>query len=223
MGAAFQRHLDGTAMPVSISGASSQAPESTLLTRPIMQLDPKAALVIIDMQQGINHPKLGRRNNPDAERQMLALLKAWRDTGRTVIHVRHFSRSEDSVFWPRQAGVEFQPDFLPLDGEGELHKQVPDAFCHSALEGWLRADGIRQVVIVGVITNNSVESTARTGGNLGFEVIVPHDACYTFDGADFFGQPRSAEAIHGMSLANLHGEYATVVSTADIVSAMASL
>jgi len=185
-----------------------------------MDISRKAALVIIDMQQGINHPKLGRRNNPDAEQQMLALLAAWRDTGRTVIHVRHFSRSPDSVFWPQQSGVEFQPEFLPWEGEGELHKQVPDAFCHSALEGWLRADGINQVVIVGVVTNNSVESTARTGGNLGFEVIVPHDACYTFDGADYFGNARRAEEIHGMSLGNLHGEYAQVVGTEDILQGL---
>ncbi len=185
-----------------------------------MDIHRKAALVIIDMQQGINHPKLGRRNNPDAERQMLALLEAWRRTGRTVIHVRHFSRSPDSVFWPRQSGVEFQPAFMPRQGEGELHKEVPDAFCHSALEGWLRADGINQVVIMGVVTQNSVESTARTGGNLGFEVIVAHDACYTFEGADFFGHPRSAEDIHAMSLANLHGEYAHVLATQEILHAM---
>lgn len=185
-----------------------------------MEIHHKAALVIIDMQQGINHPKLGRRNNPEAEQRMLALLDAWRETGRTVIHVRHFSRSPDSVFWPRQSGVEFQPAFLPWDGEGELHKQVPDAFCHSALEGWLRADGINQLLIVGVVTNNSVESTARTGGNLGFEVIVPYDACYTFDGADFFGHPRSAEDIHAMSLANLHGEYAQVVATEAILQSL---
>lgn len=186
-----------------------------------MHIQPKAALVLIDMQQGINHPKLGRRNNPDAEQRMLELLSAWRDSGRTVIHVRHFSRSPDSVFWPQQSGVEFQQAFVPWDDEGELHKQVPDAFCHSALEGWLRADGINQVVIVGVVTNNSVESTARTGGNLGFEVIVPHDACFTFDGADFFGQPRTAEDIHAMSLANLHGEYAQVVATEAILRACA--
>ena len=78
-----------------------------------MHIHPKAALVLIDMQQGINHPKLGRRNNPDAERQMIALLSAWRDSARTVIHVRHFSRSPDSVFRPQQSGVEFQPAFAP--------------------------------------------------------------------------------------------------------------
>jgi len=185
-----------------------------------MSLHANAVLVLIDMQQGINHPKLGRRNNLQAEEQMLRLLDAWRRTRRPVIHVRHFSRSPDSVFWPEQSGVDFQPAFLPLDGERQLKKQVPDAFCATALEGWLRADAIAQVVIVGVITNNSVESTARSGGNLGFEVWVPHDACFTFDQADFFGHPHSAEEVHAMSLGNLHGEYATVLSTAEILAAL---
>lgn len=183
-----------------------------------MDIQANAALIIIDMQQGINHPKLGRRNNPEAEHHMLALLEAWRQARRPVIHVRHFSRSTDSVFWPEQSGVEYQPAFLPLPGERELRKQVPDAFSGSVLEQWLRDDGISQVVIVGVITNNSVESTARTCGNLGFAVIVPHDACYTFDAADFFGTPRTAEEVHGMSLGNLHGEYATVLATQQLLT-----
>ena len=182
-----------------------------------MDIHTNAALLIIDMQQGIKHPRLGRRNNPAAEGNMLALLQAWRQAGRPVIHVRHFSPSADSVFWPEQSGVEYQPPFLPLPGERELRKQVPDAFSGSVLEQWLRDDGISQLVIVGVITNNSVESTARSGGNLGFAVIVPHDACYTFDGADFFGTPRSAEEVHGMSLGNLHGEYATVLAAQELL------
>lgn len=181
-----------------------------------MNLQANAALVIIDMQQGINHPKLGLRNNPQAEANMLQLLQAWRRTQRPAMHVRHFSVSPESVFWPQQSGVEYQTAFLPLEGEAELQKQVPDAFCKSSLEQWLREQSISQVVIVGVVTNNSVESSARSGGNLGFEVIVPHDACFTFDQPDFFGTPRSAQEVHAMSLANLHGEYATVLATEDI-------
>ena len=87
--------------------------------------------------------------------------------------------------------------------------------------GWrrsLREAGIEQLVIVGVATNNSVESTARTAGNLGFETWVAEDACFTFDKADYFGNARSAEDVHAMSLGNLHGEYATVVSTAQILN-----
>lgn len=183
-----------------------------------MDIHPDSALILIDMQQGINHPRLGRRNNPQAEARMSELLSAWREAGRPVIHVRHFSTSPASVFWPEQSGVEYQPAFVPQADERELSKQVPDAFCGSFLEMWLRSDGIRQMVIAGVVTNNSVESTARSGGNLGFEVIVAHDACFTFDQADFFGTPRSAEDVHAMSLANLHGEYATVLSTAQILA-----
>lgn len=182
-----------------------------------MNIHGNAALLIIDMQQGIQHPKLGRRNNPQAEERMLKLLRAWRTTHRPVIHIRHFSREPESVFWPEQSGVEYQPQFSPVDGEREMRKQVPDAFCNSSLAQWLKDDAITQLVIVGVVTNNSVESTARTGGNLGFEVMLPHDGCFTFDTTDFFGTPRSAEDVHAMSLANLHGEYATVVASEDIL------
>lgn len=58
-----------------------------------MDIQGNSALILIDMQQGINHPKLGRRNNPQAEANIGALLSAWRQSGRPVIHVRHFSTS----------------------------------------------------------------------------------------------------------------------------------
>ncbi|VVP73746.1 Isochorismatase family protein YecD [Pseudomonas fluorescens] len=183
-----------------------------------MELKKNAALIIIDQQKGILHPRLGRRNNPQAEERILELLVHWRRSGRPIVHVQHLSRSEDSVFWPQQSGVEFQERFQPLAGERLIQKQVPDAFCATALEAYLREAGIGQLIIVGVATHNSVESTARTAGNLGFDTWVAEDACFTFDKADFFGNARSAEEVHGMSLGNLHGEYATVVSTAQILN-----
>jgi nicotinamidase-related amidase len=184
-----------------------------------MELKANAALIIIDQQKGILHPRLGRRNNPQAEERMLELLGHWRRTARPVTHVQHLSRSEDSVFWPQQSGVEFQERFQPMAGERLIQKQVPDAFCSTGLEAALREAGIGQLIIVGVATHNSVESTARTAGNLGFDTWVAEDACFTFDKADFFGHAHSAEVVHAMSLGNLHGEYATVVSSAQILSA----
>ncbi|MCF4998030.1 isochorismatase family protein [Pseudomonas syringae] len=184
-----------------------------------MELKANAALIIIDQQKGILHPRLGRRNNPDAEARMLDLLGVWRSSGRPVIHVQHLSRSPDSVFWPQQSGVEFQERFAPRDGEWLIQKQVPDAFCANELEARLRGRGIEQLIIIGVATNNSVESTARTAGNLGFDAWVVEDACFTFDKADYFGTLRSAEDVHAMSLGNLHGEYATVIRSAKILAA----
>lgn len=184
-----------------------------------MELKANAALIIIDQQKGILQPRLGRRNNPSAEERILDLLGFWRRSGRPVIHVQHLSRSPDSVFWPEQSGVDFQERFLPQDGEWLIQKQVPDAFCATGLEAKLREAGIGQLIIVGVATNNSVESTARTAGNLGFDAWVAEDACFTFDKADYFGTLRSAEEVHAMSLGNLHGEYAKAVSQAKMLCA----
>lgn len=177
-----------------------------------------AALVIIDMQQGMHEPTLGRRNNPDAEVHMQRLLSAWRQASRPIVHVRHISRTPGSVFWPGQPGCEFQAALQPLPHEHVVEKNVPDAFTHTGLERWLHARAIWQVVIVGVITNNSVEATARSGGNLGFEVIVAADACYTFDQTDLSGRLWPAEDVHALSLSNLAMDYATVVETDEILS-----
>lgn len=177
-----------------------------------------AALLIIGMQQGTDDLRLGERNNPQAEDNMRSLLQAWRSAQRPVVHVRHISRVPDSVYFPGQPGVEFQPDFHPLAGEHVLEKSLPDAFTDTGLDDWLRAHGIKHVVIAGVVTNNSIEATARNAGNLGFAAVVPADATFTFDKTDFNGVRRSAEEVHAMSLANLQGEYATVTTSAQLLA-----
>lgn len=183
-------------------------------------LETNAALVIIDMQKGMNDPRLGRRNNPDAELRIQALLDAWRQSHRPVVHVRHLSRTPGSVFWPGQPGCEFQEALAPLPHEHVVEKNVPDAFIASGLERWLHVRGIRQIVVAGVITNNSVEATARSGGNLGFAVTVPRDGCYTFDQTDLDGHLWRAEEVHAMSLSNLAMDYARVVGVEDILNSL---
>jgi nicotinamidase-related amidase len=173
------------------------------------------ALIVIDMQRGMKMPAAGERNNIDAERNIQRLLAAWRSAGWPVVSVRHVSRTQGSPFWPGQPGAEFQPELAPLSSEHVVEKSVPDAFIHSGLERWLHVRGIRSVVLVGVSTSNSVESTARTAGNLGFKTIVVSDATFTFAKQDYAGVLRSADEVHSMSLANLEGEYASIMSTAD--------
>jgi nicotinamidase-related amidase len=168
------------------------------------------ALIIIDMQKGMRSSTLPPRNNPGAEDNIAQLHAAWRAAGQPVVSVRHISRSPSSVFAPGQSGVEFQERFMPLAHEHVVEKNVPDAFVNTGLERWLHARGIRQVVIAGVSTENSVEASARTSGNLGFSTA---DACFTFEKKDFGGTLRSADEVHLMALANLHGEYAEVRTT----------
>ena len=180
-------------------------------------MDTLTALIIIDMQKGMQSPDLPPRNNPDAENNIARLHAAWREAGQPVVSVRHISRSPSSVFAPGQQGVEFQARFIPLAHEHVVEKNVPDAFVNTGLERWLHARGIRRLAIAGVSTNNSVEATARTAGNLGFETVVVADACFTFDKRDFGGTLHSAEEVHRMALANLDGEYATVRMTDELL------
>lgn len=171
------------------------------------------ALILIDMQQCMASPEAGVRNNPQAEGQLAHLLDSWRALKAPVVHVRHISRSPTSGFAPGQPGAAFQPLLAPLPGEHVVEKNVPDAFIASTLERWLRVRGIGALVIAGVSTNISVECSVRSAGNLGFAVSVPADACFTFARRDHAGRQRSADEVHAMSLANMAGEYATIIDT----------
>ncbi len=169
--------------------------------------------MIIDMQKGMAMERAGRRNNPQAEANIARLLAAWRERGATVVHVRHISRSPSSLFWPGQPGAEFQDALKPLDDEHVVEKSVPDAFALTGLERWLRVRGLEELIIVGVSTNYSVESSARSAGCLGFKTWVVSDAVFAFEKTDYSGTLRTAAEVHAMSLANLKGEFAQIIDT----------
>jgi nicotinamidase-related amidase len=188
-----------------------------------MIIPPNAALIIIDVQQAIDHPKWlhwGPRNNPQAEANIARLLTAWRAAQRPIVHVRHMSREPESPYRPHQPGNEFKPQVAPLPHERIVEKATNSAFIGTTLEADLRATGIDTVIITGVITNNSVEATARMAGNLDFNTIVVSDATATFARPDFNGVLRSAEEVHAMSLVNLQDEYAVIMTAQEILSAL---
>jgi nicotinamidase-related amidase len=183
-------------------------------------LPPSTALLIIDVQHAIDHPSWGHRNNPDAEQNIASLLAAWRRSGRPIYHIRHDSLEPESHYRPGQPGNDFKPEAAPAPGETIIAKQTNSAFIGTDLEARLRAASHLTLVITGVITNNSVEATVRMAGNLGFTTYLAEDACFTFGRRDWHGVFRPASDVHAMSLANLDGEYCSVLRTADVLKAI---
>ena len=183
-------------------------------------LPDNAALLIVDLQKAIDDPRwsrIGPRNNPQAEANVAALLAAWRRDGRPMVHIRHDSTDPASTYRPGGPGHAFKEEAMPLPGETVIGKAVNSAFIGTRLDEWLRGRGIGTLVVAGVITNNSVEATVRMAGNLGYDVHLVADACFTFAKLDRSGRLRTADEVHDLSLANMDGEYATVVETAEVL------
>ncbi|MEP3349711.1 MAG: cysteine hydrolase family protein [Marinomonas sp.] len=179
-------------------------------------------LMLIDLQNAIDDPSWGVRNNPEAEDKIQALLKVWREKKRPILHIKHMSTESESKYFPGTAGNDFKQFAMPLDSEDIIEKDTNSAFIRTNLDGYLQERSISEVVIVGVITNNSVEATARMSGNLGYKTFVVSDATYTFDMKDFRGQLHTAETVHNMSLANLQGEYAHILNTEAVLKRIVS-
>lgn len=182
-------------------------------------LSDDAVLVVVDVQNGFRDLDYwGARDNPDAERNIAALLAEWRARERPIVFVRHDSENPSSPLHPGAPGNTFQD---VITGEPDLlaSKSVNSSF-HGApdLHAWLQSRGATQVVVCGITTNHCCETTARVAGNLGYDTYFVLDATHTFDRAAPDGELVSAATLARITATNLHGEFATVVSTADVVT-----
>jgi len=94
---------------------------------------------------------------------------------------------------------------------------VNSAFIGTNLEQYLKEHGIHHVVITGLTTPHCVSTTTRMSGNLGFNTYLVSDATAAFGLKGPDGVYYDADQIHVISLATLHGEFATVLTTEELI------
>jgi nicotinamidase-related amidase len=182
-----------------------------------LRLDRNTALLVVDMQTGFADPAWGPRNNPGLEANVAALIAAWRETAAPLFHVHHESPSPAGLLRRGTPGNAPMPEALPLAGEQVYRKTVNSAFVGTTLRADLRRLGIDTIVIVGLTTNHCISTTARMAGNLGFETFVVADATAAFARAALDGRIRPAEEVHMDALSDLQGEFAGIVTTAQVL------
>jgi nicotinamidase-related amidase len=183
------------------------------------------ALIMIDVQMGFDDEFFGTRNNPGAEANIKALLDAWAAAGQPIVLVRHDSPKPESPLRPGQPGNRFKPALAGVRPELMFTKKVNSAFLGDVdLDAWLRARDIIEIVVAGIQTNFCCETTARMGGNLGYDVKFALDATFTFDLAGPDGSVLTADELSRATATNLHGGgFATVTSTKDLLAAVGEL
>ena len=175
------------------------------------------ALVIVDIQRdyfpGGAHPL---EATEEAVRAARRLLEAFRASGEPVVHVSHIWDEAEATFMrPGSEGVEIHPDVAPLPEELVITKAFPNSFRETVLEEELRARGVEELVVCGMMTSMCVDATVRAAVDLGFEATVVHDACATC-ALEFDGRTIPAAEVHSAFLAALADGYARVASTSEI-------
>ncbi|ROS72098.1 isochorismatase family protein [Cellulomonas sp. PhB143] len=178
----------------------------------VTTLDPRTALVVIDLQKGIvahetAHPAVGVIANA------ASLAAAFRRHGLPVVLVNVAGAAPGRTDQGRSAR-QFSADWAELvpelDAQASDHlvtKQTFGAFTGTDLEAYLAEQGVTQVVVVGISTSIGVESTARHAHELGLNVTIATDAV-TDTRADS----------HEHSVATIFPRLAETGTTADVLA-----
>jgi nicotinamidase-related amidase len=171
------------------------------------------ALLVIDIQNFYFEKGLVPLTGPveAADRARVALVAA-RLRRVPVIHVRHVPKSVAVVDGePVDAQYRIRPEVAPLADEPVISKQFANSFRETPLLAELQKRGITRVVIAGMQTHMCVEAASRAATDLGFEVLVLHDACATRP-LEFNGKTVPAEFVHAGALAAINGSYGRAIS-----------
>jgi nicotinamidase-related amidase len=149
---------------------------------PLTELDPKAALVVIDLQKGIVGMPLP---TPAAEivGRSAELARAFRERSLPVVLVNVVGAPAGRTDAPRPNLSAFPSNWAELVPELDaqpqdilISKKCVGAFQGTALDAELRSRGVTQIFLVGIATGSGVESTGRSAFDLGYNVVFISDA-----------------------------------------------
>jgi ureidoacrylate peracid hydrolase len=105
-------------------------------------------------------------------------------------------------------GAEICEGFEPQPGDIQLDKNRYGGFTGTNLDLILRARGVKTIIMTGVATNVCVESTAREGFMLDYNVVMVGNAC-----------AASTRELHEGTLASVRGWFGRVESAEDVITA----
>lgn len=141
---------------------------------------PVTALLVVDVQSAF---VAGDAAVPDATRlvdRVTDLVGRAREAGALVVHLQNDGPAGE----PDEPGTPGWELHLPVrtgPTETVIRKSEDDGFEKTSLEAELSAAGVRALAVCGVMSEMCVLATARRALELGYRVVLPHDAHATYD------------------------------------------
>ncbi len=179
------------------------------------------ALLVIDVQESFRArpDNWATASAPDIAERIERLVAHARSTGQRVVWVLHSEPGTGSVFDPESGHVRLLDGLVPEAGEPLLHKTSHNAFTTTNLGQYLTSEGVTEVVVTGIRTEQCCETTARLASDLGYRVRFVLDATVTmalprWDGEGVLG----TDDVLARTASALHGRFAEVVTIADVLA-----
>jgi nicotinamidase-related amidase len=183
---------------------------------PLTQLDPVAALIVIDLQKGIvSIPAAHPMNEIIDHSAQLARTFRQRNLPVVLVNVTPLPAGRADFVRPKMSLPPDWADLIPeLNTQPTDHlvtKHRPGAFIGTDLDAYLRSRNVTQVFICGISTTVGVESTARSAYDHGYNVVLVTDAM----------TDRSPDA-HRHSIEFTFPKIAELCTTADALKILSS-
>ena len=184
----------------------------------------ESALLVVDAQDSFKvDPKWERRNNRNFERNVGALIDAYRAAGRPVIFFLH---TDGDPGFERDSVHLRLMDFITVrDGEPVILKDTRNTFTGTTLQAKLLALGVRRLAITGIQMEQCCETTARVAADLGYAVDFVIDGTMTFPikNWDVPGEELGVAAVEERTIYALRRRFARIVRTETLVGELEAL
>jgi nicotinamidase-related amidase len=177
----------------------------------------RSALLVIDAQDSFKaNPRWEHRNNLEFEKNVGALVEAYRAAQLPIVFFLHTDSDEgfatDSPFFKLM-------DFVkPHAGELVLIKNTRNCFTSTPLQPYLLEKDVRRVTITGIQMEQCCETTARVAADLGYAVDFVTEATMTFPipNWDNPGEELGVDAIRERTEYALRRRFARIVTVAQL-------
>ena len=195
-------------------------------TLPELIVPAKTAVIVVDVQNDFCSPDgaLGKAGQPTESAlamipNLQRVLAAARAAKASVIFIQTIhENATDSAAWVGRLagkvaaicrkntwGAEFT-EVAPLPSEPVVIKHRYSAFINTRLDSVLRTLKVENLIMTGVSTNVCVESTARQGYMLDYNIVFLSDCTAAY-----------SQAEHDMSLYNMRTHFGVVAASNDII------